>query len=494
MPAIDNLTVCITTYHRGDRLRRAIDSAWNAGIRRIAVAAPDPDTLTRETLAACAAHEWLSFDVAFTDHDIGCNNAWALAAYRSRTKRVILLHDDDSFHPNLGHVYETIIAPCLDKRDAGFASWDAEIKYDDGTTKPCPYWQGTVPTVVPSKQLQRVLADCLTHSPVISVLNRVILIRACKEAAETLISNDSIERPGMLLGTELLVYLRHCQTFKRWLHVPQVLSYYGSHAGSGTIKAQEAGEVTRLAKGYDLARRQATFPAPSPSPRILLVHSVYTPREAADAEKQRVAQVSWQYHFDNSDVIDLPYHAPSLPKIREILDYACQYALPEDVILYANADAGMTTHAVERILAGIDKGRGVTCCGHRVLEPTGQAYKNLTNCRVPGGTEMVAMTPQWWSAHREKMPDMYIGREAWDTCFNALAEDWADGPGDVITDPDRWLTSRAHTDNVCWHKDHFSQWQTDRMGDRIATQKHNRDLARAFFAARGDTYMMDMLK
>jgi hypothetical protein len=108
------------------------------------------------------------------------------------------------------------------------------------------------------------------------------------------------------------------------------------------------------------------------------------------------------------------------------------------------------------------------------------------------------MTPAWWTAHREKMPDMFIGREAWDTCFNALAEEWADGRHQVIVDPNEWLRSRAHTDNVCWHQDHYSEWQLDRLGKRgdeaSVRQNQNRALARAFFRQRGDTKMLDMLK
>ncbi len=494
---IENLTVAVTTFHRHNRLRKALDSVWNAGIKRVTVSAPACDDLTKETLAACREHEWLSFDVGTTEEDIGVNNSWMLAAYLSRTKRLILLHDDDSLSPDFGTAYQNVIGPCLDKRDAGFASWDAESLFDDGRTEPCPYWQGSTNLVIPSKQFEKniLAAGNLTHSPACSVFNRTILIRACKEAGERLISNNSLERPGMLLGTELVVYLRHCQSFKRWLHLPKVLAYYGNHEGSGTVKAQAQGYVEKLIKGYDLARNYSRLPPPIPTPRLLLVHSVYTPKDEADRKKQATAQESWQFHFSSGEMIDLPYHAPKMPKIREVLDYACQFALPEDIIVYANADAGLTTHATERILEGIAKGRGVTSCGHRVMETDPcRLYKNLTNQRAPGGTEVIAMTPAWWGAHRDKMPDMFIGREGWDTCFNALAEDWADGPGDVISDPDLWLTSRAHTDNVCWHQDHFSQWQKDRTGISSESQRHNRELAREFFQKRGDSNMVEMLK
>ena len=105
---------------------------------------------------------------------------------------------------------------------------------------------------------------------------------------------------------------------------------------------------------------------------------------------------------------------------------------------------------------------------------------------------MVAMTPAWWRIHREKMPDMLIAREAWDAVFAVLAEEWADGVAlDKTSNSELWHTSKAHTANVCWHKDHFSPWQMDRMEPK---NRYNRDLARAFFAERGNEELVRALK
>jgi hypothetical protein len=90
------------------------------------------------------------------------------------------------------------------------------------------------------------------------------------------------------------------------------------------------------------------------------------------------------------------------------------------------------------------------------------------------------------------MPDMLIAREAWDSVFAVLAEEWADGRAlDQVSCADPWKTSKAHTPNVCWHKEHFSPWQEDR---HEPLNQYNRDLAREFFAARGNTVMVGLLK
>ena len=473
MSAMDNLTCCITAFRRPERLAKAVESAQAAGFTKIVV---------------CDGEEY--------GHDIGCNNTWMVAAYRATTKRILVLHDDDTLDPLFGDAYETIIAPCLDKRDAGFASWNASLKYDDGRTEPYAYWQGAS-SVMPSRRLLAVaqLKGSMTLSPNVSVFNRAVLIRACKEAGEKLILSDSLERPGMLLGTELLVYIRHCQTFTRWLHVDKVLSYLHCYPGSGTIKAQEENREGDLVKGYDLARDLGLCPPAEPTPRIILAHSVYKPKDPVIVEKQRKAQESWKWHFSNADFIDLPLRFDKMPTVRMVLDRACEFALPEDIILYANEDAGLTTHAYERIVEGVARGRGVTCLGNRALVPEpGRLYKSITNCKAPGGIDMVACTPAWWQAHREKMPDMFIGREAWDSVFATLAEEWVDGRGaEDVSKSDYWRRSRAHTDNVCWHEPHHSEW-VERILEPGGTQAKNRELAREFFTAHGNLRALDLLK
>jgi hypothetical protein len=493
--SLDSLTVCITSFKRGKRLNDAIASCVAAGITRLTICAVLPDGEVEAAIRHwkdCRA--WTSFDVATYAEDIGCNQTWMVAAYLARTKRIIILHDDDMLSPAFGQAYETVLGPALDERKAGFVSWKPELKFDDGHTEPCSYWEGPS-TLMPSHHLLKVVnnREGFSLSPVVSVLNRAIVIRACKEAGEELMATRSYLHPGMLLGTEIVVYLRHIEAFKRWLYVDQVLSYYGSHDESGTIKAQKQREHLTLITGYNLARDVGSGPAKEPTPRLILVYSPYLPRDPVIAEKQRIAQESWRWHATNGDVILLPLVTEKMPRLRELLDYGCQFALPEDIVLYANLDAGLTSDAAERIVAGVKRGNGVTCLFNRSLNPVpGKLYKNITNYRAPGGIEIVAMQPSWWRLHREKMPDMYIGRQAWDSCFAQLAEEWADGPREYLNDPDARLRSKAHTDDVCWHQDHFSEWQERRLVD--PANLHNRQLAVAFFRERGNSNMLDALK
>ena len=227
---------------------------------------------------------------------------------------------------------------------------------------------------------------------------------------------------------------------------------------------------------------------------MILAYSRHEPKDEDTKKRNAAARASWDFHFNAGDMIEAPYDCDGLPKIRDILDYACSMALPEDIVVYANQDAGLTTHAAERLIAGVSRGLGVTLCGNRSLTPQpGKLYKSILQNKPMGGIDIVAMTPQWWKAHRDKMPDMFIAREAWDNCFQALAMEWADGvaPGEIMFAPARWPESKAFTDDVCWHAEHIPVWQGERHSE---TSTHNRSLALAFFTERGNTKALECLK
>jgi hypothetical protein len=438
--------------------------------------------------------EGVSAEIIRLPQSVGCNETWMTAAYHSRTKRVLILHDDDTLAPEFGPAYSTILAPALDERKAGFVSWKPELKSDDGKTEPCAYWEGDS-MLMPSEELLKVVnvRGRLSLSPVVSIFNRTVLIRACKEAQEKLTGNASILRPGMTLGTEILVYLRHIQTYKRWLYWNQILSYYGKHDGSGTVEAQRVRRDMVLGAGYDVARDIGMARASEPTPRLILVHAPYEAKNMDEDFRNRKAASSWRFHVEAGMMLDFPYYEKGLPKFHAVIDHAAKFALPEDIIVYVNEDAGLTTHATERIIEGVNRGRGVTCLGTRSVDVDDSTLlKDLLRFKQPGGIDAVAMTQQWWAVHRGKMPDMFIGREAWDACFAALAQEWADGRAlSEIGAPDLWPTSRAHTDNVCWHRPHVGAWQQERFSD---TQKYNREQARIFFAERNHANALAILK
>jgi hypothetical protein len=235
-------------------------------------------------------------------------------------------------------------------------------------------------------------------------------------------------------------------------------------------------------------------------PQLILVHAPYQPKDKEESRRMANAHTTWRFLFGQFQMLERAVWEREItrtgrdvgdehgtPYIRDLLDAGAKTALPEDIIVYINEDIGLTTEAAQRLVAGVERGKGVTICPRRVLtcpEP-GRAYRSVKNCKVDGGMDVIAMTPAWWAAHREKMPDMLTGREAWDLCMRTLAEEWADGgaPHSYMTiQPEDWWRSRAYTDDVCWHEPHDSHWKVARQEN--AGGAYNRKLARAFFEER----------
>ncbi len=499
MSALDSLTVAITNFRRPGFLRRALASVHAAGIRNVVIATSEPSA---EVLAVIAefAHDFKSYIVHTLLADTGCNASWMIAAYRCTTSRLVLLHDDDVLAPEFGSVYESLIAPEMD-RGSCIASWRANLLFDDGKTKPTEYFHGPTRTL-PSSELARIVnaKGRLSLSPVVSVLDRLTIINAAKESEQTLTHNDCLYRPGMLLGTEIVAYLRSVRNFPRWLYVDQILSRYGSHDGSGTIYAEKNNGIYWLAKGYDIARLQCRMPPPKLNPKIIFVYYDNETTDADEIARNALARESWDFHFGQGDMIELPVRRSDLnrssadlgdtrdvPFVRDLFDAGCRVATQDDVVVVCNRDIVLSSSAVERLVAGVIKGKGVTCCQRRRLDPAhGRTYKHFANCKTDGGFDVFAVTPGLWKTFRDKMPDMVVGREGWDSCFRTLAEEHADGRrlNQITTTPEQWNKSNAYADHVAGHKNHMSNWIVERTTS--LGNLHNRALARDFFKARGN--------
>lgn len=495
MNALDNLTVCITSWRRAAHLDRAIGSCRAAGIRRLAIAAVEHGRAENDVVAK-HRNGWLSFDVASFNEDIGCNNTWMQAAYQARTERIIILHDDDVLLPAFGSHYEGIIAPILDSNQAQFATWEAQLMYDDGSAKPCRFWNKDS-GVRDAVDLLEVVARFgrLSLSPILSVLDRTTVIHACKEAAANLTTNTSLERPGMLLGTEILVYLRHVTAFKRWFYLSTVLAGYGAHAGSGTVKAQQGGYEKLLTDGYDLARRQgfkAPPPAESYAPQIILTWSSMKAKDINEAARFGYARRSWEWLMSTGQFGPCPVNdaeAPpdieGLPYVNDVFNTGARMAMQEDIVLYVNMDNGLTSHTYDRITAAMVYGNGACACPRRNLRPAfGRLYHSVRNCRTTGGYDAFAFTPEWWRGARSLVPKLVLAREAWDTVIRIQMHEGA--MRERITSAEfvnDFMKSPACCDDVCYHTEHFSRWQVDRQN--LPGNLHNLAAARAYFLERG---------
>lgn len=477
---ITDLSVCITNFKRPQYLDRCLESVVNAGINNIVVATMEPDEEIWDVI-----DKYPVTCVADLDDDMGCHECWLQAAYHSPTDRMILLHDDDVLVPKLGEVYERKIKPVLDS-GVGFASWRAHLLHDNGNVTPTEWFHGK-PGIQSSGAVRDFLLKLgrLSLSPIISVFDRSTLIGALKEGAAALYKHEEcLHHPGMLLGTEIIAYLRHAATFPKWLFVDEVLSLYGCCDSSGTVKAQKTGDLTHITKGYDKARQyfmSGEAETPVHEPRIIFVYDDVEPLDPEESRRFAYAMSTWKFHFNSGDMLefhtsvgqwgrtsaDLGDPRPA-PYFRDLIDYGMKYAQPEDIVVYCNRDIFLTTHAPERIIEGTNR-NGMMVSWRRNFKPKdGKLYKHVTHAKRDGGVDLIAFKPDWWSKYRDEIPDMLIGREAYDWIIRTLAEE---------------LHGKSiYVDDVIGHEPHESFWKKNKKTN--PGQQHNRALAKVFFARR----------
>lgn len=471
---MDDLTVCITSFKRPELLKRALDSVAASGLKRALVFNMCGDLAV---LLATETHPEVGFYSLSVD--LGCNELWLQAAYRAETERVLILHDDDLLQHGLADTYEKTIAPAL-KNGVGFASWRAHVQDSNGKVRPCEYFNG-VAGVHPSSTLKQIVLQRgrLSLSPIISVFDRKTLIGAVKESGEVLPKL----RKGMHLGTEILVYLRHCAAYEKWLYVDKVLSLYGSHEGSGTVQAERSGNIKPLTRGYDVAREHFERYPQAPiiqRPRILLVSAPFDTQDKDEVRRFTAARRTWETHFNTGNILDFPLCNPkrssadigdgrAVPYLRDLLDYGVARAMPEDIVAYSNLDLSLAGNAVPQILTTVQASGGVCCAWRRTQKHKGNyALNTVRSAPKDGGIDLVAVTPSWWKEHRNKIPDMFVAGNFWDYCFRVFAEQLTKGT--------------CYMDDGTYHEPHAGMM--DRVGMKNPVQQHNLKLAKQFFKER----------
>ena len=466
--------MCITSFKRPELLKRTLKSVRDSGLKRALVFSMCPDLAV-----ILAMEEYPEIEFYSLPADLGCNELWLQTAYRSETERIIILHDDDVLREGLAAEYDRTIAPAIDA-GTGFASWRAHILDENGNIRAVEYFNGPL-GIHPSSAIRDVVLKRgrLSLSPIISVFDRQTLIGAVKEAGEVLPKL----RKGMTLGTEIMVYLRHCARFEKWLYVDKVLSLYGSHLGSGTVQAERSGNIKPLTRGYDVARDHFERYPEGPiiqKPRILFVSAPFDTENKDELRRFTTARKTWEAHFNTGAILDFPMCNPPrssadvgdgrfIPYLRDLLDYGVARAMPEDIVAYANLDLCLAGNGVAQIVTTIQSSGGV-CAAWRRSQKTrnGQLLSTVRSCPKDGGIDLVAVTPAWWKEHRDNLPDMFVAGNFWDYCFRVYAEQTTKG--------------LCYMDDGTYHEPHAGMM--DRVGVQNPVQQHNLRLAKKFFKER----------
>lgn len=487
-----NLTVVVTNFKRPGFLSRCLDSVAAAGVQNVVISSFCPDPETQEIINKFSERTDVRVEVTTLPEDIGCNELWLRGVYYATTKYVLILHDDDFLDPSFGRTYRNTIAPAL-QGGCGFASWRGARAMPDGTIEGFEYFQGPTRRLSTAAMVQYLMNRMpLSLSPVLSVFRRHDAIQILKEAAQFLSRYPECHtRATMMVGNDLLLYLRNAEKYNQWLYVDEVLSYFGVHKESETVSHQD--NPLPLMRAYQKAREHFNaYPGISfkPETRLWHVWSDFQPSKQEDAERIAWAQQSWYPHYLSGSTFPLPVTDESLPRtskseladsrslpfLRDLIDTARRRTCEEDIIVLTNIDIGIVADGPDKLKSYMDASNlgAAFAWRHNFNEVVPRSTRCTLNGYQDGGVDLVAFRPNWWDKHKDRIPDFVLGCESWDYILRLMIADAHIGRDTGIS-------------GLIYHQYHDSFWR--QLSNRFSNpgQKHNCRAGQNWFLKRNQS-------
>lgn len=239
------LTVVITNFQRPDFLWSAFDSCLAAGHTNIVV------TSSGATSAVEEVHRKIqkrlpSAVIVSERSDSGSNTNWLRGIEATRSEWVQILHDDDRLLSGHRCVLDHLST-------ADFLCWDAET-HGNAVHKFVRPFPGLTPGVHPTTELRpMLLGNRLSPSPVAGCFPRHFLIDTLRQCDSW--GPEFYYRGKLLVGNDLLIWLRASVVFNSFSFLGQPLISYGNHPGSATVASLTKGDQ-KLMQIYNRVRTQ----------------------------------------------------------------------------------------------------------------------------------------------------------------------------------------------------------------------------------------------
>lgn len=256
-----DITVVITNFHRPEALLRAFKSCVAAGVRNLVVSS------SGATRAVKYVHEQIKREMPWAvissiDDDLGCNETWLRGITQVKTKWTHILHDDDWVLPDFAKL-DTLIKTV----EEGFYLWPG---IDSSSKSRCTPFVNLKTGIYSSYAIK---AHLMTRgrrsiSPVSGLFKTVDLIEVLEECERSFIGPDFFYRPKMMVGNDLMIWLRMADKYPRFYYLDTPLVTFGSWDGSVTYEdiVVNKGKPSKLDPIYNAARNYA---ASHPSPYLI---------------------------------------------------------------------------------------------------------------------------------------------------------------------------------------------------------------------------------
>ena len=469
----DGPTVVITSCRRPDLLREAFHSCYAAGVKDIVVSnsgtVPGID-------AALSDIRKTGAKVTHRADDAGCNESWMRGVALVKTKYLTILHDDDRLTPE----YNWMLG---ESRKADLVHYNGG-KHGGGSGGYSVFPQlpqGIHPSALLFSYLLR--KDRLAISPVSGVYPTDTAMDALIDAEK--LPRSCYIKPSMLVGNDLLIWLRAARKIDRFQYVHTPLVSYGHQNGSVTYDDVRTG-TNKLPAIYNTVRDHflESFP--------VVNHIVQKPfaQDPETVRRETEARQSWEYFGefkfyrrheiggfnrgsnDFGDARNLPYLKDALEAGMEKCDK------PDDILMFTNNDTVLNRWTLFVMLDEVRK-HGATCAV-RSDYLKGQPYdlEEYPTARWPrcdGGRDLFAFTKEWLRAFWKEIPDFVLGAPCWDSVLAMIIRK---ATGVAILKHELVVGVNEMPPFLVLHESHDSYWNSKRY--ELRANQHNLGLANSW--------------
>lgn len=480
---VSDVTVVITNYQRPEMLWTAYQSCKSAKVQHIVISSSGAND------AVDAIHKKISKDnpsVTITSRkdDAGCNECWMRGVALTKTGYTTILHDDDFLLPE----YERIVSGLI-KSD--FIHWDGNKHGPKGKIEGSYITRPDLPTGQhPATFLlsHLLIPAVYTLSPVSGCFPTDHILKTLEECEKNF-GSWAYLRPTMMVGNDLLLWLRACEKFHNcyYSHTPMVS--YGHWDGSASYD-DCVNDRLKLLPIYKAARSYFLNSCPK------IVHAVprYVPMEKKTIDRIQNAASSWDvgyerglvwpnhqwtWHRDSTSI----HERKQTPFLKDVLKKAMECSTGNDMIAFTNDDT------LVNVFFWFDawhwlKTHGAGCAFRRCINSSQefQAFNYILkpHGEVSPGRDAFFFTQEWLREHMDEIPDYVLGFGGWDSTLAMLIRLSAGNTPKLSEFVEEHRSSEIGTRHI-YHVSHDPDWiHSKHMPGNV----HNRALTDKFFKER----------
>lgn len=197
-------------------------------------------------------------------------------------------------------------------------------------------------------------------------------------------------------------------------------------------------------------------------------------RRRMDLARQTWREQKWvEVPIQNHQVRRFADELGEVPIVKDMVDLAVKNAGSTDIVCLSNSDICFADNASIEIVCHLQKSPAIFCNRRdfiRLDKPLSQ--DEIRRGHEYCGTDLFAFRVVWWDFVKHSIPDMLLGREAWDSIFRKTIQ----------------LTCQAlptKASDLTYHERHPSGWEQSVNRYRVKGQIHNLTLALNWCRMRG---------